>query len=107
MSAASRLTPAQQKAAVERHRDGRPDKTAMTAEQRQAAGLMTRRQAAEHEHLISLPMDRVAERVKGPVPGDIWAAPLPGDPPEYEQDGDDGDWASYLAAGEPGEAEAA
>jgi hypothetical protein len=101
MSGASRLTPAQLAAAVERHRDGRPDITAMTNEQRREAGLMTRGQAAEHEHLIVLPHARLAERCKGPVPDDIWAARLPGDPPEYEPDEDDGDWASLLAAEEP------
>jgi hypothetical protein len=97
MNGASRLTPAQLTAAVERARDGRPDKTAMTNAERLEAGLMDRSQAAAHEHLTVLPHPRLAERVRGPVPGDIWAARLPGDPPEYEADEDDGDWASLLA----------
>lgn len=74
MNGASRLTPAQLAAAVERRRDGRPDKTAMTNEERLEAGLMDRHQAAEHEHLIVLPHARLAERVRGPAPDDIWAA---------------------------------
>lgn len=74
MNGASRLTSAQLAAAVERERDGRPDKAAMTNAERAAAGLMTRRQAAEHEHLTILPHERLAERVRGPVPDDIWAA---------------------------------
>jgi hypothetical protein len=97
MTAPSRQTAAQLADALLRHRDGRPDITAMTNEQRREAGLMTRGQAAEHEHLIVLPHPRLAERCKGPVPGDIWAAPLPGDPPEYQPDEDDGDWASLMA----------
>jgi hypothetical protein len=99
MSGASKLTPAQLAAAVERDRDGRPDKTAMTNAEREAAGLMTRRQAAAHEHLASLPCPRLAERVRGPVPDDIWAARLPGDPPEYEADDPDAEnWSSLFAA---------
>lgn len=99
MSGASGMTQAQLAAAVARARDGRPDTTAMTNAEREAAGLMTRRQAAEHERLVQLPHARLAERVKGPVPGDIWAAPLPDDPPEFEPgDPDDGDWASLFAA---------
>lgn len=101
MSGASRLTAAQLKAEVERRRDGRPDITAMTNEERREAGLMDRHQAAEHEHLRSLPHPRLAERAKGPVPGDIWAGRLPGDPPEYEpQDPDAEDWASLFETGE-------
>jgi hypothetical protein len=99
MSGASRLTPAQLAAAVERDRDGRPDKTAMTNAERREAGLMTRLQAAAHEHLISLPCPRLAERCKGPVPDDIWAARLPGDPPEYVPgDPDAENWASLFAS---------
>jgi hypothetical protein len=74
MTAASRLTAAQLNAALERERDGRPDKAAMSNEQRREAGLMTRRQAAEHEHLAALPVVRLAERVRGPVPDDPWAS---------------------------------
>ena len=70
----SLLTPAQQNAATERHRDGRPDKAAMTNEERRQAGLMDRGQAAEHEHLASIPSTRLAERVHGPDPDDMWAA---------------------------------
>ena len=69
MSGASRLTAAQLADAVDRHRDGRPDKTAMTNAERLEAGLMTRLQAAEHEHLTVLPHPRLAERCHGPVPG--------------------------------------
>ena len=97
---ASRLTPAQLADAVARAREGRPDKTVMTNEQRRAAGLMDRRQAAEHERLVILPQARLAERVKGPVPDDIWVTPAPGDAPEFEpdEDRDAEDWASLFAA---------
>jgi hypothetical protein len=71
---ASRLTPAQLADAVARHRDERPNKTLMTNEQRLEAGLMDRHQAAEHEHLASLPQVCLAERVRGPVPDDPWAS---------------------------------
>lgn len=74
MSGASRLTPAQLKAAVERDREGRPDKTAMTSEERLRAGLMDRHQAAEHEHLATVPHFRLADRLHGPDPDDIWAS---------------------------------
>ena len=74
MSRSSRLTAAQQTDAVGRLRAGRPDKAAMSNKERAAAGLMTRRQAAEHEHLVSLPHPRLAERCRGPIPDDIWAA---------------------------------
>jgi hypothetical protein len=94
---ARQQTPAQLADAIARQREGRPDKAAMSNEERTAAGLMDRHQAAEHEHLTVLPHPRLAERVRGPVPGDIWAARLPGDPPEYEADEDDGDWASLMA----------
>ena len=80
MSAPSRLTPAQQAASASRRREGRPDKAGMTNEQRRAAGLMDRRQAAEHEHLATIPHARLAERVRGPVPDDIWATPGGGEP---------------------------
>ena len=71
---ASRLTPAQLADAVDRLREGRPDKAAMTNEERRQAGLMDRGQAAEHEHLASIPSTRLAERVHGPDPDDMWAA---------------------------------
>lgn len=70
---ASRLTPAQLADAVTRLRDGRPDKTAMTNEERRAIGLMDRGQAAEHEHLASIPCMRLADRSRGPIPDDPWA----------------------------------
>ena len=71
----SRLTPAQLLDAIRRRRDGRPDLTVMTSEERRHAGLMDLGQAAEHEHLASIPCDRLAVRVRGPVPDDdIWAA---------------------------------
>ena len=69
----SRLTPAQQTDAAGRRRDGRPDKAAMTNEERRRAGLMDRRQAAQHERLTVIPHARLAERVRGMVPDDIWA----------------------------------
>jgi hypothetical protein len=69
VNAQSRLTEMQ----LAGRRYGRPDIAAMSNEQRTAAGLMTRRQAAEHEHLASLPQAFLAERVRGPVPDDIWA----------------------------------
>lgn len=68
---ASQLTPLQLAAAVERHRDERPDKALMTNEQRREAGLMDRRQAAEHEHLASVPEARLAERSRG-SDAEIW-----------------------------------
>lgn len=74
MNGASRLTPLQLAARIERRRDGRPDTTAMSNEERREAGLMDRGQAAEHEHLAAVPQVRLAERVRGPVPDDIWAA---------------------------------
>ena len=67
------LTPAQQLDLAERRRDGRPDISAMTDAERLAAGLMTLGQAARHERLASVPHARPAERVRGPVPDDIWA----------------------------------
>lgn len=79
MGRASRLTAAQLADAIARQRDGRPDIAAMTGAERRAAGLMDLRQAAEHEHLASVPFTRLAERVRGPVPDDIWAA-AGGDP---------------------------
>ena len=74
MGRASRLTPAHLTAAIARERAGRPNVTAMTNEERRSVGLMTRKEAAEHEHLASIPSTRLAERTHGPVPDDIWAA---------------------------------
>jgi len=71
-----RQTAAQLADAIARDRDGRPDLSAMTNEQRREAGLMTRREAAEAERRAAVPQVRLAERVRGPVPDDIWA----GDP---------------------------
>ena len=79
MSGASRLTPAQQSAATQRARDGRLDTAAMSNRLRRALGLMDRRQAAEHEHLIVLPHARLADRVRGHMPDDIWTVPAGGD----------------------------
>ena len=64
MSRPSRLTPLQLTDAIARRRDGRPDITAMTGEERRQAGLMDVHQAAEHEHLRALPHARLAERGK-------------------------------------------
>lgn len=77
MSGPRRQSPAQLADAVERARDGRPDKACMTNRQRRAAGLMDRQQAAAHEHLTVLPHARLAERCRGPVPDDIWILPAP------------------------------
>lgn len=73
MGRASRLTSAQLADAIARERDGRPGITAMTDGERRAAGLMDLGQAAEHEHLASVPLTRLAERSRGPDPDDIWA----------------------------------
>jgi hypothetical protein len=76
MGRASRLTPAQLLDAIARERAGRPDVAAMADEERRAAGLMDLGQAAEHEHLRSIPHTRLAERVRGPVADDeMWATP--------------------------------
>ena len=53
----------------------------MTNQERHRAGLMTRQQAAEHEHLASLYHPRLADRVRGFLPDDIWTVPLPGGDP--------------------------
>jgi hypothetical protein len=74
VSAHSWLSPAQQAAAAARHREGRLDTSRMSNRLRRALGLMDRQQAAEHERLTVLPHARLAERVRGPVPDDIWAA---------------------------------
>ena len=76
----SRLTPAQQKAAAQRAREGRLDTAAMSNRLRRALGLMDRRQAAEHEHLTVLPHPRLADRVRGHMPDDIWTVPAGGEP---------------------------
>ena len=68
----SRLTPAQLLDAIRRRRDKRPDIALMTSEERRQAGLMDLGQAAEHEHLASIPCDRLAERWIGPDPNDPW-----------------------------------
>ncbi len=75
MNTASRLTPAQLLDVLARRRDKRPDIAFMTNRERRQAGLMDLGQAAEHEHLASIPCDRLADRSRGPVPDDdIWAA---------------------------------
>lgn len=75
MIARSRLTPAQQVAATERRLKGRPDKAAMTDEERRAAGLMDLQQAAEHELLASTPYQRpsATTTTRAPDPDDPWA----------------------------------
>lgn len=80
MNGASRMSPAQQSAAALRAREGRLDTAAMSNRLRRALGLMDRRQAAEHEHLIVLPHARLADRTRGPVPDDIWVLPAGGEP---------------------------
>ena len=74
MSRARRLTPLQLTDAIARERDGRPDIAAMTDEERHEAGLMTLREAVEWERLPIVPCARPAERSRGPMPDDIWAA---------------------------------
>ena len=69
----SRLSPAQLAAAAGHRREGRPDIAAMTDTERTARGLMTLRQAAEHEHLASIPHTRLAERSRGMDQVGIWA----------------------------------
>jgi hypothetical protein len=44
----------------------------MTDAERTAHGLMTLRQAAEHEHLASIPHARLAERSREPDMDNIW-----------------------------------
>ena len=74
----NRLTPAQQLDAMRRRREGRPDITHMSNAERRRAGLMDRRQAIEHERLASIPHTRLAERIRGQDPDDIWAGGEPG-----------------------------
>ena len=78
MSGVSRLSAAQQQAEVRRVREGRLDTAAMGNRLRRALGLMDRQQAAEHERLTILPHARLAERVRGMVPDDIWTLPAGG-----------------------------
>jgi hypothetical protein len=80
MNGSSRLTAAQQADIIARSRDGRPDKAAMSNEERRRHGLMDRRQAAEHERLSVIPCTRPADRLRGPDPDDIWASPAGGSP---------------------------
>lgn len=70
----SHMTPAQLAHRTACLREGRPDIGVMTDAERTAHGLMTLRQAAEHEHLASLPLGRLAERSRGMDTGGIWAA---------------------------------
>ena len=77
MIAPRRQTPAQLADAIARARDGRPDIADMSNEERREAGLMTRGQAAAAERRATVPQARLAERVRGPVPDDIWALPEP------------------------------
>ena len=79
MSGVSRLSAAQQQAEVRRVREGRLDTAAMGNRLRRALGLMDRQQAAEHERLTILPHARLAERVRGMVPDDIWTLPAGGE----------------------------
>ena len=74
MSTVSALSPAQQADIIARHRDGRPDITVMTGEERRARGLMTLGQAAEHEGLAArvISCTKLADRVRGMDPDDIW-----------------------------------
>jgi hypothetical protein len=67
------LTPLQQADIIARHRDGRPDITVMSGEERRARGLMDLRQAAEHEGLAArvLSSTRLADRVRGMDPDDM------------------------------------
>lgn len=74
MNTPSQRSQVQQSEEVRRRRDGRPDKTAMSNEERHAAGLMTRQEAAEHERLAAITHGRAADRVKGPAPDGPWAS---------------------------------
>ena len=71
----AQLTPAQQADIIARHRDGRPDITVMSSEQRRQRGLMDLRQAAEHEGLRArvTSCTRLADRVRGQAEDDMWA----------------------------------
>ena len=73
MIAPRQQTPAQLLDAIARERGGRPDIAAMTNEERLAAGLMTRGQAAVAERHASIPQVRLADRVRGPDSDDMWA----------------------------------
>ena len=75
MSRARALTDLQLADAIARERDGRPDIAVMTDEERRAAGYMTRQEAVEWERLPIVPCAGPAERLHGPAPDDIWAAP--------------------------------
>jgi hypothetical protein len=79
VSRVSCLSPAQQAAAAWRRQHGRPDKAAMSNEERRSLGLMDRGQAARHERLTVLPHARLADRTRGPVPDDIWLLPAGGE----------------------------
>lgn len=72
MAPRSLMSSAQLADADARRREGRPDIAAMTNDERTAAGLMTRRQAAQHERLRVLPHPHPAERIHGPDPDDPW-----------------------------------
>lgn len=76
----SHQSPAQLAAAAWRRQHGRPDKALMSSAERRRAGLMDLGQAARHERLAVLPHPRLAERVRGPVPDDIWVLPAGGEP---------------------------
>jgi hypothetical protein len=69
------LSPAQQSAAIARQREGRMDTSVMSNRLRRALGLMDRQQAAEHERLRQLHHPRLADRLRGIDPDDIWATP--------------------------------
>jgi hypothetical protein len=75
----SRLTAAQLADATRRRCEGRPDIAVMSNAERRLAGLMDRRQAAEHERLAVVPQTRLAERSQGPDPDDIWVRAAGGD----------------------------
>lgn len=79
MSISSQRTDMQMAEEMRRRRDGRPDKTLMTSEERRAAGLMDLQQAAEHERLAAHTHWRRAERVRGMDPADPWAVPQAAD----------------------------
>jgi hypothetical protein len=69
-------THAQHVADIARRREGRPDKAAMSREQRREAGLMGLGQAAEIERIRATTVlyEDKGERVRGPDPSDIWAS---------------------------------
>lgn len=98
MSAVSALSPAQRADIIARHRDGRPDITVMTGEERRQRGLMDLQQAAEHVRLATITSLRMADRVRGMDPDGIsfWVRALP---PAWDDEGYAAAYLVWWAAG--------